>query len=200
MTPDDLDALHDYWFGQLSGRDHFPGDRFPLWFDNTPGRDSELRQRFGPLLDGAPGRPVVRGMTWQQRLGLILLFDQIPRALFRGTPQAYEHDAIARRQSRALLGVGLEPLAAVERVFAILPLGHSENMADQDRALEAYESWVVPVTPPGHPFYESARRQSQLYHEIIRRFGRFPFRNGALGRQTTPEEAEFLAGLDLPRY
>src|SRR5688572_13945635 len=54
MTPDDLDALHDYWFGHLSGRDHFPGDRFPLWFDNTPGRDSELRQRFAPLLAGAP--------------------------------------------------------------------------------------------------------------------------------------------------
>lgn len=189
-----LGEIRDFWFGPLPAFDSFPEDKFALWFMATPDQDAEIAARFGPALDEA-GRNglAVETLGPTERLGAIILLDQMSRNIHRGSPRAYDTDPLARKVAAHVVAARFEPYKVVERVFAILPFGHSESLTDQDRALELFAAHVTPYCDPQHFFYKAGQRQSQLYRDIIARFGRFPFRNPVLGRQTTPEEADFLA-------
>jgi uncharacterized protein (DUF924 family) len=178
-------ALLDFWFGA-------PGDphcdrRRPIWFKATPEFDA-LCERFA-----ADQRRAAAGDydAWIAAplpcLALILLLDQLPRNLHRGSAAAYASDAKARWAAREALARGHDQaLPPVRRLFVYLPFEHSEDLADQRLSLELYAR--IPPETPDHDPLRAARR----HHEIIARFGRFPHRNQALGRITTAEEAEFL--------
>lgn len=120
-------------------------------------------------------------------LALVLLLDQIPRNVFRGSAHAYATDPLARHfAARAIeagfdraVGTGVDPAL---RVFFYLPLEHAEDLADQRRSLALHRGL------PG----DDADRWAAEHLQIIERFGRFPHRNAALGRQTTAEEQAFL--------
>jgi len=115
-------------------------------------------------------------------LALLLLLDQFPRNAFRGTPRMYATDAAARRIATAAVDAGRDQQMPVElRTFFYLPLGHSEDLADQERC-------VVLCHHLGPPDSTSSER----HRDIVRRFGRFPHRNPVLGRNMTPEEQAFL--------
>lgn len=170
-----IDAILSFWFA--------PGTR-ERWFTPDPAFDGEIRQRFAAAVGEAIGGGFAR---WEESprgsLALLLLLDQFPRNLHRGTADSFAGDARALAVARASLRRGHDlEVPAEQRMFFYLPFEHSEDIADQRRAVELFTRLGDPVG------LDYARR----HLEIIERFGRFPHRNAALGRTTTPEEAAFL--------
>ena len=144
----------------------------------------EVRDALLPFHEAA-----LRGQltTWSESpegaLALLVLFDQMPRNVFRGTPRAFATDARARDVARAALERGFDRrVNDVERGFFYLPFMHSESLDDQRRCLALYEQRAD----------ENGAKYARMHMDIIERFGRFPHRNAALGRESTPEEIEFL--------
>ena len=156
------------------------------WFTRNAAFDAECRTRFLDAHHAAARREFAHWMDDAHRaLALLILLDQIPRNVFRDSAHAYATDPLARRYARRAVEAGFD--AQVEMplsTFFYLPFEHSENLADQERALALYRA--LPVA--------DADRWALIHHDIIRRFGRFPHRNAALGRETTPEEQAFLDG------
>lgn len=160
------------------------------WFRADPAFDAEIRQRFAALREQA-----IRGELkgWEKeprsRLALIILVDQFSRNLFRNDPHAFEHDPLAQRWCLDGLALGHDRgLAPNERMFFYLPLEHGESLELQDRCCELFAD----VVKTAGPEFDEIRRYAEKHRDIIRRFGRFPHRNQALGRRSTPEELEFL--------
>ncbi|MDQ3287952.1 MAG: DUF924 family protein [Pseudomonadota bacterium] len=116
-------------------------------------------------------------------LALLILLDQIPRNLFRGSAHAYATDALARHHASRAVDLGMDQQTeSLLRPFVYLPFQHSEAMADQERSLELFGSLAGP----------DADKWARHHHAIIERFGRFPHRNELLGRVSTPSEQSFL--------
>ena len=198
MKHDRLDDVHRFWFGDLPSFDHFPEEKFPLWFVQNGDADASIRERFGPLIGEALDENWrVDQLTLSQQVGLIILLDQFPRNAYRGTATAYQADATALRLARQIAGDGFEGFKLIERIFLILPFGHSEDIADQNQALALAEEHYFPFAAPDHFFTQASRRQSRLYRDTIARFGRFPHRNAVLGRDTIDEEAKFMSETNL---
>ena len=173
-----------FWFGKPAER----GKRHKRWFEKSDAFDGEVRERFLGLYEEAS---VGHRAHWEARphdcLALIVVLDQFPRHMFRGTPRAFATDDQALHAARHAVEQGYDRvLLPVERLFAYLPFEHSEALEDQLRACD--------LTKPLEAFAETADayRFAVAHLEIIRRFGRFPHRNAALGRASTPEEIEFL--------
>ena len=121
--------------------------------------------------------------TAEGALALLILLDQIPRNVFRRSGHAFATDGLARHYAMRALTLGFDTQVDLNlRSFFYLPFQHSEAMADQERAVELFSR--LP---------EGADRWARHHHDIIRRFGRFPHRNAALGRESTTEERAFLA-------
>ena len=173
-----------FWFG---GPDE-QGKRRKRWFEKSESFDRELRSRFLAAYEeaAAGGLAHWRGAA-RECLALILVLDQFPRNMFRGTPRAFEADTLALDAARHAVAQGHDrALLPVERLFAYLPFEHSESLEDQLLACE--------LTRPLEAFEETADayRYAVAHRDIIRRFGRFPHRNAILGRASTPEEIDFL--------
>jgi len=175
----------DFWFGPLETR----GKARAEWFRKDAAFDAEIRQRFGAL-HGAAVRH--EREAWRASapslLALVIVLDQFSRNLYRGDGRAFAQDAHALDCAHEALDRG-DDLGAlpVERQFLYLPFEHSENIADQDRAIELMGDLEA---------FEETRglcEWAEKHRAIIRRFGRFPHRNAALGRTSTAEEREFLA-------
>lgn len=170
-----------------------PGDIVGFWRDAGPSRwfarsdafDSECA-RFRDAHFGAARREFEGWMhTAEGALGLLLLLDQIPRNLFRGNAHAYATDPLARHYATRALGLGLDKqVDAALRPFLYLPFEHSEDLIDQEHALRLFAGLHDP----------ESERWARAHHDIIVRFGRFPHRNAALGRASTPTEQAFLDG------
>lgn len=168
MTPRDV---LDFWFEQ---------DR-KTWFEKNPAFDETIRSRFLPLYEKAIDGQLEDWRNGPKRcLALVIVLDQFPRNMFRATARAFAADSSARDAARVIVNRGWdEAFSPDERMFAYLPFEHSEAMEDQELSLKLFQ---------GNPNFAWARK----HWEIIRRFGRFPHRNAALGRASTPEEIEFL--------
>ena len=120
-------------------------------------------------------------------LALIVVLDQFPRNMFRGSPRAFAADALAREATFCALASGFDAaLKPVERQFIYLPLEHSESLPDQRQCLQLMRALSA--------FAETAELHiwAEKHLAIVRRFGRFPHRNAALGRESTKEERQFL--------
>jgi uncharacterized protein (DUF924 family) len=173
-----------FWFGPSDKR----GRRDKRWFEKDDAFDRECKTRFLPLYEkGASGELVRWKGSPADCLALILLLDQFPRNMFRGTPRAFATDALALEAARHAVAQDFDQtLLPVERMFMYLPFEHSESLEDQIKACE--------LTKPLTAYVETADayRYAVLHRDIIQRFGRFPHRNAILGRASTPEEIEFL--------
>lgn len=154
------------------------------WFGKDAAFDTLFRERFMPLHFAAARRELDGwAETPPGSLALMVLLDQFPRNSFRGTAHMYATDPLALHFARRAQANGHGAAIAEDlRVFLHLPFCHSEDMADQELSVRL-------STPLGG----SAKESAEGHREIIRRFGRFPHRNPMLGRETTPEEAAFLA-------
>ena len=181
------DEILAFWFGAPDDEDY--GERRPFWFRGPVEFDVTIRERF--LADyNAANAGSYDGLRASAlgALSLILLFDQFPRNMFRGTARAYASDAKALALANHALESGFDRgLLVSQRMFMYLPFEHSENLADQRRAADL----ILPLAE-GYEGGERSIKAVERHLEIIERFGRFPHRNAALGRDTTPAEAEFL--------
>ena len=159
------------------------------WFAHDPAFDSAIAERFSALHNSAAcGELADWGNHWEGSLALLLLLDQFPRNLFRGSAHSYATDALARHLADAAIAVGHDGQAPAElRVFYYLPFEHSEDLADQDRGL----TLVQALDATSGSEYTS---WAALHRDIVARFGRFPHRNAALGRISSAEELAYLAG------
>ena len=153
------------------------------WFRKDDAFDEQFRTRFLAAHDAA-----LRGDLdeWsgdaEGALALLILLDQFPRNAFRGTPRMFESDEKARAVAQQAVEAGFdEQTDASLRNFFYLPFMHSEQLADQDRAVEL-----------ARKIGDEPLRYAILHRDIIEKFGRFPHRNAVLGRATTPQEQRFL--------
>lgn len=192
-----VDALLDFWFGpeweQLPA--HQVAERQKkLWWSKNPDIDAQCRTRFEPLVQQAAANQLD---DWTESprsmLALILLLDQMPRNIYRDTPQAFAFDALARQCSHLALAMGLEAaLPPLARVFVYLPLEHAEDLDDQEYVVQLMGSLAKAASGEDRPSFDGYADYARRHHAVIERFGRFPHRNRILGRDSTPEEVEFL--------
>jgi len=193
MTDGDLPkrakALLDAWFGPPA--DPARETHREIWFKSTADFDAALRRDFLADYEAAAAGALA---SWEalpeSALALVLLLDQIPRNIFRATPRCYATDALARATADRAMTRGFDMLVPPAwRMFFYMPLHHSENLADQQRAT----ALVASLPDRRDPERGGNRRYGLPYVDVIERFGRFPHRNAILGRQSTPEEIAFLA-------
>jgi uncharacterized protein (DUF924 family) len=158
------------------------------WYKADPELDRTIRDRFEALWrqagDGALDHWVV---TARGALALMILLDQFPRNMFRGTASAYRTDARALRIAKQAIARGHDRATPEpERQFFYLPLMHSEVLPDQERCVRLIK---LSMPQTGERNIEHARR----HREVIRKFGRFPSRNAPLGRTDTEAEKQYRA-------
>ena len=173
-------ALLDFWFG--------PGEApRAVWFERDAAFDAACGDFLVDHARAAAGLLDAWADAAEGALALILLLDQIPRNCFRGMMRAYATDAKAREITRMALARRFDKsLPPVRRIFVYLPLEHSETLPDQEEMVR------LAATLDGHPELAEIIRYAERHRDIVARFGRFPHRNAALGRATTPDEAAFL--------
>ena len=153
------------------------------WYKKDPDFDQEIRARFLVTHEAAAaGKLRDWENTAEGALALLILLDQFPRNMFRNDARAFATDPLARAVAAGALIKGSDSqVAAGMRGFFYLPFMHSEDLADQERAIALYKAAG-----------DSDLRWADTHADIIRKFGRFPHRNPVLGRKTTPEEEAFL--------
>jgi uncharacterized protein (DUF924 family) len=172
---DDIAAILDFWFNE---------ETKARWYESTQDFDQLCKESFGALLSQITADDMV---DWEcsaeGALALCILLDQLPRNIYRGRPRAFAHDKLAIEVARRAADRGLDRQIPIDRrQFLYMPFMHSEEMADQDRALILFAADGLEETMP----------HAVEHADIIRRFGRFPHRNKILGRESTTEELEFL--------
>lgn len=186
LLPDDVLT---FWFS-----DH----AHQRWFARDAAFDDELRARFGASVEAA-GRGALDAWRSEPRgaLALVILLDQLSRNLYRGTANAFAHDAQAREIADRAIAAGFDRAVPLgQRAFFYLPFEHSERLADQVRSLALFTQLVADHAA-AHPQggRDEAEHQlvyAQRHHDVVARFGRFPHRNAALGRASTEAELAFL--------
>lgn len=170
----------DFWFRE--------SERDPRWFRKDPALDVEVRARFLPLYEHAAAGKLAPWLDGPRDcLALIVVLDQFPRNMFRGTARAFATDAAALAAARHAVARGYDrSMRPAQRMFLYLPFQHAESLEDQRRSCE--------LNAPLGAFPETfdVPRFAEAHRAIIERFGRFPHRNAALGRPSTAEEIEFL--------
>lgn len=187
--------LLDLWFGDEADDVMRATRQAPLWWGKSSETDALLASRFGELAEASAKGSLAHWADLPSgRLALILLLDQLPRNIHRGTPAAFAQDPLARDLCLKGLSIGADKsLSSLERVFFYLPLEHAESREQQARSVALFEALAAeqagtPAQATFAGFADFARR----HQVIIERFGRFPHRNDILGRTSTPEEAAFL--------
>lgn len=185
----------DFWFGDADD----PGGADPVaqervrrrWFTKDASFDAQVRERFLPLVEAAERGGLAawddERASASDRLALVLVCDQFPRNLFRDEARAFALDARALATARRMVARGDDlALPPVRRWFAYLPFEHAESREDQRESLRLFG--LLRDDPVAGQAWDWAARHA----DVIERFGRFPHRNAALGRASTPEEMAFL--------
>ncbi|HIK07277.1 MAG TPA: DUF924 domain-containing protein [Trichormus sp. M33_DOE_039] len=179
-------VILDFWFGHPHEPDY--GKPKSFWFTQQPEFDEKLKHRFLQDYQQAAAGYLDDWLNLPKTcLALIILLDQFPRNMFRGTPEAFATDweALSAAQHAVAQGFDNEFLP-VQRWFIYLPFEHSENLANQQQSVKLFQQ--LNDDPDSAIAIESALR----HLEIIERFGRFPHRNTILGRASTQVEEDFL--------
>jgi uncharacterized protein (DUF924 family) len=156
------------------------------WFHKDAAFDESIRTNFLATYEAAAaGRLAGWEKLPEDALALVIVLDQFPRNMFRGDARAFAADRLAREVAERAIANDFDMrVAATLRQFFYLPFEHSEAMADQERCVDLFRA-------TGNA---ELLKWAELHADIIRRFGRFPHRNAALKRDTTPEEQAFLDG------
>ena len=190
-----IDDVLDAWFGDdESGRRDLPQGK--RWFSGSEALDARLRTRFGDAIEAAArGELDAWRETPEGALALIVLLDQFTRNVHRGTARAFAHDgqALAIAEEGVARG-NLERLPPVQAVFHVLPFEHDESRASQHRALALLKGLAADAPAEVADFMKGALESAEEHAAIVERFGRYPYRNAVLGRESTPEEEAWLAG------
>jgi uncharacterized protein (DUF924 family) len=206
---DDALKVREFWFGKsLTGP--LPGHaelasqalalnrRADLWFGSNSQllaqQDETIRAQFQALV-GRAGRGELA--SWadspRRRLSLIILLDQFPRQIYRNTPQAFAYDTEALGLTLSGMQLAADgALNLIERLFFYMPLQHAESTEVQEESVAAYRRLAAESPEPLRSTFEGALQWAQSHRSLIQQFGRFPQRNRILGRESTPEEVNYL--------
>ncbi|MEL7130094.1 MAG: DUF924 family protein [Pseudomonadota bacterium] len=196
MALETPDSLLDFWIGPARDDAVQAKARSALWFRKSFETDALIADRFLDTLSAlASGLAYDWAVTSPAgRLAAIIALDQFSRNMFRDTPAAFAHDAMALDLCSHGLMLGVDMgMKEVERQFFYMPLEHSERLSDQDLCVKAMGGALRSARPPFKPILEGALDYAKQHQAIIQRFARFPHRNPILGRTNTPEEAAYLA-------
>ncbi|MEK8033529.1 DUF924 family protein [Ideonella sp. DXS29W] len=183
-----------FWFGDAPERAATDPTRAKLWWSKQPAVDAQMRERFAGLVDDV-GAGLLDGWAHTDlgRLALILVADQFSRNIHRGTPRSFGLDPLARQWTLHGLESGaFEALLPIQRLFAYMPLEHSESLEHQDRCVALMQGLRDRATPEEAATFASYADYAEKHRAVIQRFGRFPHRNAILGRDSTAEELAFL--------
>ena len=170
-----IDRVLRFWFETLRPKD---------WWSAAPEIDARIREQFAPLLATlTEDPPDVATLDARGHVAAVIVLDQFSRQLHRGSALAFANDAAARAIANDAVARGLDAgLTQQERQFLYMPLMHSESMDDQLRSIALF-------TALGEA---GGLRSAEDHRRTIDRFGRFPYRNAVLGRESTDEERAFL--------
>ncbi len=172
-----IEDVLSFWFDELGPEE---------WFEGSPELDETIRTRFGDLYESlTSGVPDEVLDEPRGALAAVILFDQFPRNMYRGTARAFVTDDVAVGIARKAVEKGFDnSLPPEQRQFLYMPFQHSEVSADQEHSVMLFKAL-------GN---EEGLRYAIEHRDIIDRFGRFPHRNRALGRESTADELAFLEG------
>ncbi len=198
--PSALDLLF-FWFGPRPYTAARVQQHSRIWFGSpdapelTPQTDELIRERYADLtLAAARGELSAWESSPRRRLALILLLDQFSRNIYRGSVRAFAQDLQALSLTVSGMQIGADAtLDPVERLFFYMPLMHAESLDVQEESVAAFRRLLEEAPAELRRIFEGNLRSAVLHRDIITRFGRFPRRNRALGRESTPEEVEWLA-------
>lgn len=192
-----MDKIHEllnFWFGSIGGADLPTSDRTNLWFGENEVVKQQIQEKFQQEFDSATSDQLsLWADTPRGRLALILLLDQFPRYLYRGSSQAFAYDESAQK----LCVDGLQnkmdqSLTLIERVFFYMPLVHSEDTDSQEKSIRLYQDLVSLSMSETTQIYQLFLAYAYAHFRVIKEFGRFPQRNKILGRNSTEAELAFL--------
>jgi uncharacterized protein (DUF924 family) len=185
-----------FWFADAAQAPAKAQARMPFWFTASAETDTLVRERFRAAVESA-----ARGErdTWarapRSALALVVLLDQLPRNIWRGTARAFALDAQALAVAREAVAAGFPgELAPIEQLFLTLPYQHCETLEVQRESLRLCRAIVAAAPLDWRPVLESFPFYAQQHVALIERFGRFPHRNKVLGRVSTDEERAYLEG------
>lgn len=189
-----------FWLGDAMERGWPSESRSKMWFGGGAELDANVGDRFGALIEEA----MRGGLTdWEQHpldcLALVLLLDQFTRNMYRGQPKAFAGDTRAQALVTDALMRGWDdalPLAGT--VFLYMPLMHAENIALQHECVSRFERLVARAPKERVKDLQGNVAFACQHRDIIAKFGRFPYRNAALGRENSAQELAFLR--DGPRF
>lgn len=190
----------DFWLGDALTLGWPSQNRSAFWFHGDKALDADITRRFGALveqaLEGGLGEWESKPLS---RLALVLLLDQFTRNVYRGRAQAFAGDGRAQQLVREALALGWDvqlPLAA--RVFLYMPLMHAEDPSLQELCVRCFETLLAQAPRERRDDLQGNLDFARQHRDIIARYGRFPYRNQALGRTDTEQEQVFLR--DGPRF
>jgi uncharacterized protein (DUF924 family) len=191
-TPEDI---LQFWFGDALAEPAAAARRTSFWFGAAPAVDEEIARRFGTVLRSAVSGALAH---WESQarscLAVIVVLDQFPRNIYRGTSAAFACDAQALGITRRGVAVGyLRALRIPEQAFFLMPFQHAEDRAAQREGLALFERLHGEAPAEWRAFTQGIIDFARLHLDIVERFGRFPHRNGILGRVSTAPELEYLA-------
>ena len=177
-SPDDV---LDFWFETAGPK---------RWYAATPAFDARVRRLFAGSVERNARICWERGHPWEDTalgtFALIIQFDQLTRNIWRGSGHAFAHDEIACHLAWQMIDQGYDWVIPVDRrAFVYMPFMHSERIEDQDLCVKLAEERLSGTGTRDHAI---------KHREVIRQFGRFPYRNDALGRVSTAEEIAYLDG------
>ena len=181
-TPSDV---LEFWFSDQSRA---------LWFEKNAAFDEAIRGRFEDTVRAAADGELEH---WERTapgaLALVIVLDQFPRNLYRGSARAFAADARAREVAdRAIVRRLDQEIPLAQRHFFFLPFEHSESSGDQERSIALFQAWAEAHDGQARDRALEQMRYVHRHAEIVERFGRFPHRNEALGRESTEAEIAFL--------
>jgi len=190
----DASTVLDYWFGDALTLGWPSKSRSGLWFGGGKAQDEDIARRFGDQV----GQALAGALTdWEasplDRLALVILLDQFTRNVYRGSARAFAGDA--RSQALVLDALAQEwdtqlPLGGA--IFLYMPLMHGEDLALQDECVRRFKALLARAPAQRHEDLQGNLKFAEEHRDIIARFGRFPYRNAAMGRASSSEEETFL--------
>ena len=190
----DPNDIHLFWFKDSLTRLQELESRKADWFGGSQSFDETIRRAYNDLPDRALNNEFDH---WQidplLATSLILILDQFPRNIYRGTARSFAYDDKARRVAQVAIDLGIDSkVHPLEATFIYLPFEHSEDLRDQATSVGLFERLTHNAPTMLREHLESAAEYARKHRDIITKFGRFPHRNQALGRMSTAAEKIYL--------
>ena len=187
-----------FWFGKMDNNSLPDKEKQKMWWMKDQKLDNLIRKKFEKYLILAKSLEFEEIEDNPEKiLAAVILLDQFSRNIYRETPQAFAQDNIALNLVLKGIEKGMDKtMKAVEKSFFYMPLMHSEDIKVQQKSLECFSALEAEYKDSDDfaNLTEQQKKYAVLHYDIIRKFGRYPHRNGILGRKSTADEIEFLKG------